>query len=60
VRGDADTRFQLKDRSLLYRGHLEMRSDQKAFYYTSHRELLENDRLIRQRTWQDVIPRDHQ
>jgi hypothetical protein len=60
VRGDAETTFQLKDRALLYRGHLEMRSDQKTFYYTYQRELLENGRLIRQKTWQDAIARDHQ
>ena len=60
VRGDSDTTVQLKDRSLLYRGHLEMRSDQKIFYYSYQRELLENGRLIRQKTWQDAIPRDHQ
>lgn len=60
VRGDSDTAFQLKNRTLLYRGHLEMRSNLKDFYYTYHRELLENGRVIRQKTWQDTIPRDHQ
>jgi hypothetical protein len=60
VRGDSDTTFQLKDRSLLYRGHLEMRSDQKNFYYSYQHELLENGRLIRQKRWQYAIPRDHQ
>lgn len=60
VRGDSDTTFQLKGRTLLYRGHLEMRSDQKVFYYTYHRELVQNGHLIRERTWQEAIPRDHQ
>jgi len=60
VKGDSDTTFELKDRTLLYRGHLEMRSDQKAFYYTYHRELLQNGRVIRQKSWQETIPRDHQ
>ena len=60
VKGDSDTTFELKDRTLLYRGHLEMRSDQKAFYYTYHRELLQNGRVIRQKIWQETIPRDHQ
>jgi hypothetical protein len=60
VRGDSDSTFHLQGRTLLYRGHLEMRSDWKTFYYTYHRELLQNGRVIREKTWQDVIPRDHQ
>jgi putative CocE/NonD family hydrolase len=60
VRGDADTSFQLKGRTLLYRGHLEMRSDRNAFYYTYERVLRENGSMIRQKTWQETIPRDHQ
>jgi len=60
VRGDSDTTYRLKDRTMLYRGHLEMRSDLKTFYYTYHRELLENGRVIRQKKWQEAIPRDHQ
>ena len=60
VRGDSDTKFALKNRTLLYRGHLEMRSDHKTFYYRYHRELMENGRVIRQKTWQAAIPRDHQ
>jgi uncharacterized protein len=60
VKGDSDTTFALKDRTVLYRGHLEMRSDQGSFYYTYHRELLENGQVIRQKSWQETIPRDHQ
>jgi uncharacterized protein len=60
VQGDSDTTYALKGRSLLYRGHLEMRSDQKMFYYTYHRELLENGKIIRDKTWKEKIPRDHQ
>jgi uncharacterized protein len=60
VKGDSDSRFELKNRTLLYRGHLEMRSDQKAFSYTYKRELLQNGQVIRQKSWQETIPRDHQ
>ena len=60
VIGDSDTTFELAKRTLLYRGHLEMRSDPKNFYYEYHRELLENGRVIREKKWKEVIPRDHQ
>ena len=60
VKGDSDTTFELKNRTLLYRGHLEMRSDQENYYYAYKRELLENGRVIRQKSWQETIPRDHQ
>ncbi len=60
ISGDADTEFKLKDRTLLYRGHLEMRSDRKNFYYTYRRELVENGHPIRDKSWQETIPRDHQ
>jgi len=60
VIGDSDTTYELKNRTLLYRGHLEMRSDQNHFYYTYHRELLQNGKVIRDKTWKEVIPRDHQ
>jgi uncharacterized protein len=60
VQGDSDTTFEVKNRTLLYRGHLEMHSDAKIFHYTYHRELLENGQIIRQKTWQESIPRDYQ
>jgi len=60
VRGNAETVYQLKDRVLIFRGHLTMRSDQKNFYYSYTRELLENGATIRQKNWQETIPRDHQ
>jgi len=60
VIGDSDTTYELQNRTVLYRGHLEMRSDQKTFYYTYHRELLQDGKIIRDKTWKEAIPRDHQ
>jgi hypothetical protein len=60
VRGTADSTFQLKNRTVTYRGELEMHSDLKNFYYSYKRELVENGRLIREKRWEEVIPRDHQ
>jgi hypothetical protein len=37
-----------------------MHSDLKNFYYGYKRELVENGRVVRQKTWQETIPRDHQ
>jgi hypothetical protein len=60
VKGTADSTFQLKSRTITYRGELEMHSDLKIFYYSYKRELVENGHVIRQKTWQETIPRDHQ
>ena len=60
VEGNAETRFELRGRILTWRGHLQMRSDLKNFYYAYTRELLQNGRVIRTRKWQETIPRDHQ
>jgi predicted acyl esterase len=51
---------QLPGRKLIWRGHLNIRSDTANFYYSYRRELLENGKLIRERKWEEVIPRDHQ
>jgi hypothetical protein len=60
VRGNAETIYQLKGRLLNFRGYLTMRSDKQNFYYAYTRELLENGKIIRQKNWQETIPRDHQ
>ena len=50
----------LKDRTLRWEGTLEFRSDAEAFFYTFNRKLFRDDELIREKTWQETIPRDHQ
>jgi uncharacterized protein len=60
VHGEADTTVELKGRALLWHSVLDLRSDAKNFYYSYKRELSENGKLLRQKNWQDTIPRDHQ
>lgn len=60
VRGEAESIFTLKGRTLTWRGHLLVTTDQKNFYYKYRRELLKDGSMIRSKTWQETIPRDHQ
>jgi hypothetical protein len=60
VEGEAETIFLLKDRELRWRGHLSVTTDQKNFYYKYTRELLKDGQNVKQKTWEETIPRDHQ
>lgn len=60
VHGEAESIFALKGRVLTWRGHLSVTSDARNFYYKYTRELLKDGTLIRTKTWQETIPRDHQ
>jgi len=60
VRGEAETVFALTGRTLIWRGHLLVTTDQKNFYYEYTRELLQSGNLFKSKTWQETIPRDHQ
>jgi hypothetical protein len=60
VRGEAESIFTLKGRTLIWRGHLLVTTDQKSFYYKYTRELLKDSQMIKSKTWQETIPRDHQ
>jgi uncharacterized protein len=60
VRGEAESVFALKGRRLVWRGHLVVTTDQKNFYYKYTRELLKDGAMIKSKTWQETIPRDHQ
>ncbi len=60
VRGEAESIFTLKGRTLIWRGHLLMTADQKNFYYNYTRELLKDGQMMKSKTWQETIPRDHQ
>ena len=60
VHGEAESVFTLKGRTLVWRGHLSISTDQQNFYYTYTRELLKDGQMIRTKTWQETIPRDHQ
>ena len=60
VRGEAESIFVLRDRVLSWRGHLLVSTDQKNFFYKYTRELLKDGIVIKTKTWQETISRDHQ
>jgi hypothetical protein len=49
----------LSDRVLRFEGLLDFRSDAQNFYYTYTRRVLQDGELVRERTWEEAIPRDH-
>lgn len=51
---------ELKGRTLSWEANLSFRSDHEKFYYEYTRRLLQNGKLLREKTWVDKIPRDHQ
>jgi uncharacterized protein len=60
VKGEAETTFQLRDRVLTWRGHLSVTSDANNFFYKYTREVLKDGSVVKQKTWEETIPRDHQ
>jgi len=58
--GEAKTVVELKDRVLTWQGHLSLTTDQKNFYYKYTRELFKDGKIVKQKTWEETIPRDHQ
>jgi hypothetical protein len=60
VRGEYSTTVKLNDRTLRFESTVEWRSDRENFYYTGTRRLLKDGVLVREKSWEDAIPRDHQ
>ncbi len=60
VQGEIERRFELKDRVLSWRGHLSVSSDATRFFYKYTRELFKDGTLVKTKTWEETIPRDHQ
>jgi len=60
VRGEAESIFALKGRTLTWRGHLLVTTDRDNFNYKYTRELLKDGKVLKTKTWQETIPRDHQ
>lgn len=58
--GEAESIFELKGRTLTWRGHLSVTTDQKNFYYKYTRELLKDGQMVKSKTWEETVPRDHQ
>jgi len=60
VQGEAKSVFELKDRVLSWMGHLSVATDQRNFYYRYTRELTKDGKIVKRKTWQETIARDHQ
>jgi putative CocE/NonD family hydrolase len=60
VRGEHRTTVELADRTLVWESRTSLRSDRETFTYTCTRRLLRDGVLVREKTWEDAIPRDHQ
>lgn len=60
VSSEYERTFRLEGRLLTWQGLLLFRSDRSNFYYTYTRRLLRDGGLVREKTWEEVIERDHQ
>ena len=60
MKGNFKYIVELKDRTLTWEADALFRSDLKNFYYTYTRRLFQDGKLIREKTWNDTIPRDFQ
>jgi uncharacterized protein len=60
VRGTYRSTVELKDRTLTWECDIHFRSDRTSFHYTGTRRLRQDGRLVREKTWNDTIPRDFQ
>jgi predicted acyl esterase len=60
VTGKTCYTIELDDRTLIVEGDLSFTSDRENFYYAYTKRLLENGKLIKEKTWEETIPRDHQ
>jgi len=60
VRGEYRIELKLEDRTLTFESQVLFRSDLRDFHYKGTRRLLKDGALVREKTWEDTIPRDHQ
>jgi predicted acyl esterase len=58
--GDYSTTVTLPDRTLRFEARAVFRSDAKTFYLTYTRRLFRDGVLVREKTWDEPIPRDFQ
>lgn len=52
--------IELEDRTVTVEAELSFSSDPETFIYRYTRRVLENGKLIKEKTWEETIPRDHQ
>ena len=60
IHAEGSTTVELAGRTLVWSVVIDFSSDLQNFYYHSERHLTENGKLIREKSWDDKIPRDHQ
>jgi predicted acyl esterase len=60
VTGTHRLEVELPGRTLVWDAELTFRSDRENFFYTYRRRLTENGRPVREKTWNETIPRDYQ
>ncbi len=60
VTGEHTTMVELPGRVLRWEGSTRLESDSENFYYTYTRRLFQDGKLLREKSWADKIPRDHQ
>ena len=60
VQGDSEYIQAVREHVLIWRGRLDVSSDAQTFFYKYTRTLLRDGAVIRTRTWEEPIPRDHQ
>jgi predicted acyl esterase len=60
VRGEAAYRYWLEGRELEFENSLEFRSDPENFYYRYTRRVKEDGEPVKEKTWEEVVPRDFQ
>lgn len=58
--GEAETSAEMPGRRLVLRSSAVIRSDKENFYVRFTRRIFENDELVRERTWEETIPRNFQ
>jgi predicted acyl esterase len=60
VLGEYRTTVELPERTLVWEAKVSFRSDRPSFYLDITRRLLENGVLVREKRWEEAIPRDFQ
>jgi predicted acyl esterase len=60
VRGEYSTTLKLPGRTLVFEIRVQIQSDRESFHYTNVKRLLKDGVLVREKRFEDTIPRDHQ
>jgi hypothetical protein len=60
VHGDSEYHQSVSGHVLTWRGRLEVSSDAHTFFYKYTRTLLRDGQVVRTKSWDEQIPRDHQ